>query len=65
MKQETKAALRDRQTKIDRHVSNLGQSNARRYLERQEPKPRLREELPAALAFLATTIAVLIVLLAL
>lgn len=65
MKQETKAALRDRQAKIDRHVSNLGQSNARRYLERQESKPRLREELLATLAFLGTAIVVLIVLLAL
>lgn len=32
MKHETKAALRDRQTKIDTHVSKRGQDNAQRYL---------------------------------
>jgi hypothetical protein len=33
MKLETKAALRDRQIKVDRHVSNLGQAGAKRYLD--------------------------------
>jgi len=32
MKLETRAALRDRQNKIDAHVSRLGQEEARRYL---------------------------------
>jgi hypothetical protein len=32
MKHETKAALRDRQARVDAHVSKLGQSNAQQYL---------------------------------
>jgi hypothetical protein len=32
MKHETKSALRDRQSRIDAHVSKLGQSNAQQYL---------------------------------
>lgn len=32
MKHETKAALRDRQNKIDAYVSKRGQDNAKRYL---------------------------------
>lgn len=32
MKYETKAALRDRQLKIDTHISKRGQDNAQRYL---------------------------------
>lgn len=32
MKHETKAALRDRQHKIDAHISKRGQDNAQRYL---------------------------------
>jgi hypothetical protein len=32
MKNQTKAALRDRQSRIDVHVSKLGQRNAQQYL---------------------------------
>lgn len=32
MKLETKAALRDRQHKVDTHISKRGQDNAQRYL---------------------------------
>lgn len=33
MTKESKTALRDRQIKVDRHVSNLGQAGAKRYLD--------------------------------
>jgi hypothetical protein len=32
MKHETKAALRDRQSRVDAHISKLGQNNAQQYL---------------------------------
>jgi hypothetical protein len=32
MKNQTKAALRDRQARVDAHISKLGQSNAQQYL---------------------------------
>lgn len=39
MTNETRAALRDRQTKVDAYVSKRGQIEARRYLtQRREPQ---------------------------
>jgi hypothetical protein len=32
MKNQNKAALRDRQARVDAHISKLGQSNAQQYL---------------------------------
>jgi hypothetical protein len=65
MKLETKAALRDRQTKIDRHVSNLGQASAKRYLERNPRPVNYRSEVLAGVFFILTMIGILIIGLAL
>lgn len=62
MKQETKAALRDRQIKIDRHVSNLGQA-AKKYLDsKPQPTGMIREAIAAILFFALAAIATTIVL---
>lgn len=65
MKLETKAALRDRQIKIDRHVSNLGQASAKRYLDRNTKPVNYRSEILAGVLFLLTMIGILIIGLAL
>ena len=65
MKLETKAALRDRQIKVDRHVSNLGQASAKRYLDRNPQPVNYRSEILAGVFFALTMIGVLIIGLAL
>jgi len=65
MKHETKAALRDRQARIDASVSKTGQQNATRYLNsRPVSNGRIREAIATAL-FLALTAMVLVIALAL
>ena len=65
MKLETKAALRDRQIKIDRHVSNLGQASAKRYLDRNTKPVNYRSEILAGVFFVLAMIGILIIGLAL
>ena len=64
MTKESKAALRDRQIKIDRHVSNLGQTSAKRYLDRNTKPLTYRSEILATSLFTLTTIFILIICLA-
>ena len=65
MNRETKAALRDRQIKIDRHVSNLGQASAKKYLDSRPQSTGLIREAIAGVLFIALTVLVLIIGLAL
>ena len=51
MNRETKAALRDRQIKIDRHVSNLGQASAKKYLDSRPQSTGLIREIIVGVAF--------------
>jgi hypothetical protein len=58
MKHETKAALRDRQLKIDTHISKRGQDNAQRYLAAHHHKvdrQTIGQALMGAIAFLLFT----------
>jgi hypothetical protein len=65
MTKQSTGALRDRQIKIDRHVSNLGQASAKRYLDRNTKPLTYRSEILATSLFLLTTIFILIICLAL
>jgi hypothetical protein len=65
MNHETKAALRDRQTKIDRHVSNLGQASATKYLQGRPQSTGLIREAIAGVLFITLTVLILIIGLAL
>ena len=63
MTKESKTALRDRQIKVDRHVSNLGQAGAKRYLDTHKApnSGNIREWIAGALfAILVVALAVII-----
>lgn len=56
--------LQDRQSKYDAFVSNIGQKEAKRYLAARE-QPPTRGNIRAGIAFVALTIATLVIFLAL
>ena len=64
MQHETKAALRDRQNKIDAYVSKRGQDNARRYLA-THPRPRKVNWQMIGDALMGATVALLFIFFAL
>ena len=60
MNRETKAALRDRQNRIDAYVSKLGQDSARRYLAAR-PRPHKVNWQTIGDALMGATVALLFI----
>ena len=62
MRKETRAAVADRQNKIDAHASKIGQREATRYLESKEEKRWMPDLLDTVLFFITMTALAILIL---